>query len=95
MKIDPDALNGYLRDLAQQQEAFETAKRKIEYLKLQIKQTRVQIKLAKQDPLIKEFIKRMPKDQVSVTPSPGLTMSRSPSSRWRPVCTARCRMTLV
>jgi hypothetical protein len=73
MKIDPDALNGYLRDLAQQQEAFETAKRKIEYLKLQIKQVRAQTKIAKQDPLIKEFIKRMPKDQVSVTPSPGLT----------------------
>jgi hypothetical protein len=72
MNLDIDQITQYERDLATATELAAQAKRKIDYCRLQLKNTRAKAKQAKQDPLIKEFIKRMPKDQVRVTPASDL-----------------------
>lgn len=52
-------------------ELLRKAKHDLAFLRLQARQTRASAALAKRDPLIKAFIKAMPKDHVEVMPSPG------------------------
>lgn len=73
MQLDLDQVTSYERRLAEQLEILEKAKRMAEHYRLQIKETKRAAKLARQDATIKAFIRELPKDHVTVTPSPGLT----------------------
>lgn len=71
MNLDMSQLDNYERDIAVCRQAIDDAKSKLDFLRLQAKQTRESAVRAKRDPLIKAFIKAMPKDFVEVMPSPG------------------------
>ena len=72
MKIDLDQLNRYNAELEQARADLAKAKHRIEYLRLQAKQTREQAVKAKRSQLIKSFIHNLPSDcDVKVTPAPG------------------------
>lgn len=64
-------LDYYEHEIAVCVERLQKAKDDLAFLRLQAKQTRASAALAKRDPLIKAFIKAMPKDHVEVMPSPG------------------------
>ncbi len=71
MNLDMSQLDAYQRDIEQWEATLAQAKDKLAFLRLQVKQTRAAAARAKRDPLIKAFIKAMPKDFVEVMPSPG------------------------
>ncbi len=71
MNVNMVQLDTYQRDINEWQEKLDQAKDKLAFLRLQAKQTRAAATRAKRDPLIKAFIKAMPKDFVDVMPSPG------------------------
>ena len=70
MNIDLSQIKSYEEDMAKAKSDLEKAKRQLEYNRLQIKQSREALKRAKASPLIKAFIKAMPKDHVDVMPAP-------------------------
>lgn len=71
MNLDMAQLATYKREIEEWEEKLKEAKDKLEFLRLQAKQTRASAARAKRDPTIKAFIKAMPKDHVEVMPAPG------------------------
>ena len=72
MELDLRELNGYEQHIADAKEQLADAKRNLDYYRLQAKQTRAMIQVAKKHKTLKAFIKAMPTDGVEVTPAPGL-----------------------
>lgn len=73
MNLNMVQLDTYQREIKEWQEKLEEAKAKLAFLRLQSRQTRACAARAIRNPLIKAFIKAMPKDFVEVMPSPGTT----------------------
>jgi len=72
MELNLHCLNGYIADEKAARDMLATAKSKIDFARLQAKQVREMIKLAKTHATLRAFVKAMPADQVEVMPSPGL-----------------------
>lgn len=70
MNLDMKQLGDYQRDLEKQIEARDRARHQIDYLRLQIKQTRARAVAAKRDLTLRAFMAAMPADQVEVMPAP-------------------------
>lgn len=72
MQVDLSQLSIYEQDLTKTIAVIERATSDIEYLRLQIKQTKAAVTAAKKDALIKAFVAKYGKDNVEVMPAPGI-----------------------
>lgn len=71
MEINLSQLESYAADIKRDTEKLEEIKRRLEYSKLQAKQTRQMAARAKRDPDVKALLKAYPADGFEVMPAPG------------------------
>lgn len=71
MELDLRELTRYEQRISEENARIAEEKRLLEHYRLQAKQTREMIAVAKKHETLRAFIKAMPKDCVEVTPAPG------------------------